>query len=319
MKQAHLFESNLMNLENKGELLKSMKLIEAHERVVYSSIQDRKKIQWPNGARVALCIVPNVEHYEYLPPAHPIRNAYPRTPHPDVFSYGAKDYGNRSGLWRMLDVLDHFNIRATASLNIGVIEHYPEVFQAMEDRHWDYIGHGMYNTRYMWGVSEEEELHHIQACVDLYRQRTGRQLMGWLSPALSHTLLTPDLVAQAGIRYLCDWVHDDQPWPMRVREGKLITMPYSVDLNDAVTHRQGYESEEFSRMVIDTFDTLWREGELSGRVMSIAVHPYNMGQPHRIGHFEKALAHIMKHDHVWIATGTEICECYEQHICGDVC
>ena len=154
---------------------------------------------------------------------------------------------------------------------------------ACEERRWDFMGHGMYNTRYLWGATEDEERAHIAECVELYRQRTGRQLQGWLSPALSHTLRSPDLVAEAGIRYYCDLVHDDQPWPARVRAGRLITVPYSVDLNDAVTHRQGYEAEDYARMAIDTFDTLWREGEQSGRVMCIAVHPYNMGQPHRIG------------------------------------
>lgn len=288
-------------------------MISAEDRIAYRAIHDRPRIQWPGGARVALCVVPNIEHYEYLPPAHPIRDAYPRTPHPDVFSYGEKDYGNRAGLWRMMDVLDKHGLRGTVSLNLGVIEHYPEVFEACEARGWDYLGHGLYNTRYMWGVPEEEERAHIVQCVDLFRRATGRQLAGWLSPALSHTLLTPDLVAEAGIRYLCDLVHDDQPWPVRVRRGSLISMPYSVDLNDAVTYRQGFESEDFARMVIDTFDTLWREGAESGRVMSIAIHPYNMGQPHRSRHLDAALTHILSHEGVWRATGSEIADWYCEH------
>ena len=282
----------------------------AENRIAYAPIGRRPTLEWPGGARVAFWVVPNIEHYEYLPPPHPIRNAYPRMPHPDVQAYGGKDYGNRAGLWRMFDVRDRYRIRATASLNLAVIEHYPEVFAACEQRGWDYMGHGMYNTRYMWGVSEDDERAHIAQCVDLFRRHTGRQLQGWLSPALSHTLRTADLVAEAGIRYFCDLVHDDQPWPVRVRSGRLITLPYSVDLNDAVTQRQGYEAEDFARMVIDTFDTLWREGATSPRVICIAVHPYNMGQPQRIGHLEAALAHIMGHDGVWAATGTEIADWY---------
>jgi peptidoglycan/xylan/chitin deacetylase (PgdA/CDA1 family) len=284
--------------------------ISAEERIAYAPIGERPLLRWPGGARVALWVVPNIEHYEYLPPAHPIRDAYPRTPHPDVQAYGGKDYGNRAGLWRLFEVLDRHRLRATVSLNLAVIEHYPEVFDACEARSWDYLGHGLYNTRYMWGVSEEEQRAHIAQCVDIFRRRTGRQLQGWLSPALSHTLDTPDLVAEAGIRYYCDLVHDDQPWPVRVRSGRLVTLPYTVDLNDAVTQRQGFEADDFARMTIDTFDTLWREGEGSGRVMCIAVHPYNMGQPHRIGHLDRALAHIMAHDGVWAATGTEIADWY---------
>lgn len=287
--------------------------IAAEDRIAYAPIGRRPVIRWPNGARVALWVVPNVEHYEYLPPAHPIRNAYPRMPHPDILAYGGKDYGNRAGLWRMLEMFDRQGIRGTMSLNLAVIDHYPEVFEACVSRGWDAMGHGLYNTRYMWGVSEEEERAHIVDCVARFRRATGRALAGWLSPALSHTLRTPDLVAEAGIRYFCDLVHDDQPWPVRVRQGRLITLPYTVDLNDAVTYRQGFEAPEFARMVTDTFDTLWREGETSGRVMCIAVHPYNMGQPHRIAHLEGALRHILSHDGVWAATGSEIADWYLEH------
>lgn len=289
-------------------------MITAEDRIAYAPIGNRPVLKWPNGARVALWVVPNIEHYEYLPPAHPIRDAYPRTPHPDVLAYGGKDYGNRAGLWRMFEVFDKYRIRGTVSLNLAVIEHYPEIFAACEARKFDYMGHGLYNTRYMWGVSEEEERAHIATCVDLFRRRTGRQLAGWLSPALSHTLLTPDLVAEAGIRYYCDLVHDDQPWPVRVRQGRLITLPYSVDLNDAVAYRQGFEAEDFARMITDTFDTLWREGEESGRVMCLAVHPYNMGQPHRIAHLDAALGYIMSHQGVWAATGSEMADWYDHNM-----
>lgn len=288
-------------------------MIEAEDRIAFSAIGDRPRVRWPGDARVALWIAPNIEHYEYQPPAHPIRNAYPRMPHPDVLAYGGKDYGNRAGVWRMFEMFDALGLRATVSLNLGVIEHYPEVFEACEARGWDYLGHGLYNTRYMWGVSEEHERDHIHQCVELFRRRTGRQLQGWLSPALSHTLLTPDLVAEAGIRYLCDLVHDDQPFPVRVRRGRLMSLPYSVDLNDAVTHRQGFEAEAFARMITDTFETLWQEGEHGGRVMCVAIHPYNMGQPHRVKHLHRALASIVARPGVWRATGSEIADWYDQH------
>lgn len=280
------------------------------DRIAYLPIVDRPPLKWPGGKRLALWVVPNIEHYEYLPPANPIRDPYPRTPHPDVLSYGAKDYGNRVGLWRLFEVMDRHGIRCTVSLNIAAFEHYPEIFEACERRGWDYMGHGLYNTRYVWGASEDEERAMIRDCVDTFRRLTGRQLAGWLSPALSHTLRTPDLVAEAGMKYYCDWVHDDQPFPMKVRKGRLITVPYSVDLNDAVIHRQGYEAEDFYRMIIDTFDTLYREGAESGRVMCIAVHPYNMGQPHRIRYLDEALSYICAHDGVWKATGEEIADWY---------
>ncbi len=280
------------------------------DRTPYSPITERPALKWPGGKRLALWVVPNIEHYEYLPPANPIRNPYPRTPHPDVLGYGSRDYGNRVGLWRLFEVMDRHEIRCTVSLNVAAFEHYPEILAACERRGWDYMGHGLYNTRYVWGLPEDEERAMIRDCVDTFRRLTGRQLAGWLSPALSHTLHTPDLVAEAGMKYYCDWVHDDQPFPMKVRTGRLITVPYSVDLNDAVIHRQGYEADEFARMITDTFDTLYREGAESGRVMCIAVHPYNMGQPHRIRHLDEALSHICAHDGVWKATGEEIADWY---------
>lgn len=277
------------------------------QRVAYSAVTDRPPLRWPDDNRLALWVCPNIEHYEYLPPIGPVRDPYPRTPHPDVLSYGGKDYGNRVGFWRMLEVFDRHGIRGSVSLNLSVPDHYPEVFEACEARNWDYMGHGLYNTRYVWGVSEDEERAMIQDCVARFRSHTGRQLGGWFSPALSHTWATPDLVAEAGIRYYCDWFHDDQPFPMRVRDGQLITVPYSVDLNDAVCHRQGYEAEDFARMIRETFDVLYREG---GQVMCIAVHPYWIGQPHRIGAFDEALRYILGHEGVWKTTGGEIADWY---------
>lgn len=277
------------------------------DRVAYSAMPDRPALDWPEGKRLALWICPNIEHYELLPPVGPVRNPYPRTPHPDILTYGGKDYGNRIGLWRLLEVMDRHRLRGTVSLSLAVLDHYPEILEACEARGWDYMGHGLYNTRYVWGVPEDEERALIADCMERYHRHTGRTLPGWFSPALSHTWSTPDLVAEAGLRYYCDWFHDDQPFPMRVRGGRLITVPYSTDLNDAVCHRQGYEADGFARLIRETFDVLYREG---GRVMCIAVHPYWVGQPHRIDAFDEALAYVLGHDGVWAATGSEIADWY---------
>ena len=186
-------------------------------------------------------VVPNVEHYEYLPPAGP-RDPWPRTPHPDVLGYGVRDYGNRVGLWRMFDVMDHFGIRGTSSLNLAVFDHYPQILEAHEKRKWDVMAHGLYNTRYHWNMAEDAERAAIAECVESYRRHTGRQLAGWFSPAATFTENTPDLVAEAGIKYYCDWYHDDQPFPIRTRSGKLITIPYQMDINDAMTYRHSIEA-----------------------------------------------------------------------------
>ena len=278
------------------------------DRVAYSPIVDRPPLAWPNGARLALWVVPNLEYYELLPPPYRERNPWPRTPHPDVQQYGLRDYGNRVGLWRLFEVMDRHAIRCTVSLSLALFEHFPELLTECEARRWDYLCHGIYNTRYLFGMPEDEERALVRDCVDTYRRLTGRALAGWLSPGLTYTLNTPDLVAEHGVKYYCDWVHDDQPVPMRVRGGqRLITLPYSVDLNDTVMHRQGHDAEEFSQLIRDQFDTLYAEG---GRVMCIALHPYVSGQPHRIGLLDGALAYVMSHDGVWQATGEEIADWY---------
>jgi allantoinase len=285
-------------------------------RISYAPIDRRPPIRWPNNARVALWVVPNVEHYEYLPSRNSVRDPWPRTPHPDVLSYGMRDYGNRVGIWRLFETLDRYPVRCTLSLNLANFQRYPLIFSACEARGWDVLCHGIYNTDYLWDMPEDQERAYIAECVELYRHLTGRQLRGWYSPAMSHTLHTPDLVAEAGIDYWCDWVHDDQPFPFQVRQGRLITVPYTVDLNDAVMYRQGFEGEEFARAAIDCFDTLNREGETNGRVMCLAIHPYLMGQPHRIGHLARVLDYVCSHDSVWHATGSDIASWYYANMYG---
>lgn len=280
------------------------------ERMPYQAINDRPRLVWPNGARVAVWVVPNVEHYEYLPERIGARDPWPRVPHPDVLGYGLRDFGNRVGFWRMTEMTERLGIPLTLSLNLANWVHYPEIFEASKARGWDVMAHGLYNTRYHWGLSEAEERAAIAECVDIYGNLTGQMLRGWFSPAATWTDNTPDLVAEAGISYYCDWYHDDQPTRMTVRQGRLITLPYQMDINDAMIWRHHFEAEAFAGMIIDHFDTLWREGAEQGRVMCIALHPYIMGQPHRIRALERALRHVVEHDAVWMTTGAEIADWY---------
>ena len=279
-------------------------------RVDYSPIIERPPIKWPNGARVAFWVVPNVEHYEYLPDLDGQRNPWPRTPHPDVQQYSYRDYGNRVGFWRMLESLDKHNIRCTVSLNLAVFEHYPEVGQAMIERNWDFMSHGIYNTRYLNTLSEEEEREFYRDNVETLKRHTGKQLKGMLGPAISGTERTPDLMAEAGLIYHTDWMHDDQPVPIKVKSGKLVSVPYSVETNDGVVFRNYCDGDYFTRICKDQFDRLYEEGAESGRVMCIAIHPFLTGQPHRIKYLDRALDYIMSHDGVWQTTADEIAEYY---------
>ena len=282
-----------------------------HERIAYSAWPERAPIVWPNGARIALWVAPNIEHYEYLPEVVRVRNPWPRVPHPDILGYGLRDYGNRVGVWRLMEVFDRFALPCTVSLSMAVLDMYPEIAEAMLKRRWEFMSHGLYNTRYHWGMSEHEERAAIEECQAIHRRHTGRGLPGWFSPAASNTLNTPDLVAEAGIAYLCDLYHDDQPTPVKVRSGELYSLPYSMEINDSIAWRRGMEAEAFAQKICDEFDTLYAEG---GQVMNIAVHPFIMGQPHRIEHLARALEYILGHSGVWCATGSQIIDGYRQQM-----
>ena len=282
-------------------------------RVDYLPMADRPRISWPNGARVALWVAPNVEHYEYLPPRDPGRNPWPRSPHPDVQGYAHRDYGNRIGFWRMLEALDRYDVTCTASTNLAVFEHYPDIGKAMADRGWEIMSHGIYNTRYLSSLSEEEEREFYVDCVETLRRHTGQQLRGMLGPAVSNTIRTPDLMADAGLTYHADWLHDDQPIPIHVEKGRLVSVPYSIELNDVPVFLHHYDTDDFVAMVKAQFDTLYEEGSVSGRVMALALHPYLMGMPHRIDGLEEILDYLLGHDLVWQTTASEIADYFLDH------
>jgi peptidoglycan/xylan/chitin deacetylase (PgdA/CDA1 family) len=283
-------------------------------RVDYLPIVDRPPITWPDGARVAFWVAPNVEHYEYLPPRNPVRNPWVRNPHPDVQGYSQRDYGNRVGFWRMLEVLDKHRTRCTVSLNLAVFEHFGEIGAAMLERNWEVMSHGIYNTRYLNGMSEEEERAFLVDTIETTRRHTGLPLKGMLSPAVGNTLLTPDLMAEAGLIYHADWMHDDQPVPLRVRSGaRFVTVPYSTELNDVPVFLNHFTGADFVAMAKAQFDVLYREGADSGRVMCLAIHPYLMGTPQRARHLEQILDHVNAHDGVWHTTAGEIAEHFLAH------
>ena len=281
--------------------------------VPYSPIVERPVIAWPERARVALWIVPNVELREYLPPPNPVRDPWPRVPHPDVQQYSFHDYGNRVGFWRMLSVFDDLQLRCTVSLNLAVLERFPEIRDAIVERNWEVMGHGIYNTRYLYHLSESEERAFYRECFELAERLAGQRLRGMLGPSVSASERTPDPLAEAGFVYHADWALDDQPVPLTVPSGRLVAMPYTYELNDAALFRRHVEGDEYVTICKAQFDRLYEEGAESGRVMCLPLHPYLIGQPHRIGALAKVLAYIRSHDLVWIASGSEIAEYYLTH------
>ena len=272
----------------------------------YLPYSRRPKIEWPGGAQIAFWVAPNVEFYELEPPKNPSRAAWAR-PAPDVLNYSYRDYGNRAGFWRMAEAMDRCGMRGSVSLNVAVCEHHPEIIKACVERGWELYSHGTYNTRYLFNLSEAQERAVIQDSIDTIRKASGQKLDGWLAPALTYTERTLDLVAEMGLTYVCDLFHDDQPGPVKVKNGKLASIPYSLEMNDVIAYNVNLVSpRHYGEIIRRQFDRLYAEGEESGTVMCIPLHPYLIGQPYRLKAFEDALAYITGHDRVWLATGREI-------------
>jgi peptidoglycan/xylan/chitin deacetylase (PgdA/CDA1 family) len=275
--------------------------------------ETRPKITWPNGARVAFWIAPNIEFYEIDPPRNPTRAAWAR-PHPDVLAYSYRDYGNRVGFWRMLEVFDRCGVRGSVSLNVAMCQHHPEIIEECAKRGWEFYSHGTYNTRYLFGMSEEQERAVIQDSIDTIRKYTGQKLDGWLAPALTYTERTLDLVAEMGLTYVCDLFHDDQPCPVKTKTGTLVSIPYSLEMNDAIAYSVNQVGPRaYAEIIRRQFDKLYEEGADSGTVMCIPLHPYLIGWPYRLKAFEEALRYITSHDKVWLATGREIAHHFITH------
>jgi allantoinase len=284
-----------------------------HERFDYSPIVQRRPWRLPRGARIAVWTIVNVEEWS-------IEKAMPRqylsTPQgvavvPDVPNWAWHEYGMRVGFWRILEALQKRKIKATTAINAHVCEAYPAVAQAMRDLDWEFMGHGVVQGA-MHLLPDQPAA--IREAIRLLEKFTGRKPKGWLGPGLTETWETLDYLAEAGIEYVSDWVNDDQPYPIRTRAGTLVSVPYSIELNDIpMMVIQHHESEAWLRRCADQFDRLYAEGAKNPRVMAIAVHPYIHGVPHRIKYFEAVFDYVRKKKGVWLTTGEEIYEWYKAH------
>jgi len=281
-----------------------------HGRFEYSPIAARPPLRWPNGARLAVWIIPNIEHFRFDRPSTsitPLTTGFV----PDVLNYSWRDYGVRVGIWRMMDIMSRHRARGTVALNAEVCEYYPQIIEAGNTLGWEWMGHGRSNSELLAGLGKAEERKVIREAVARITEGTGHAPRGWLGPALTETAHTLDLLAEAGVEYVGDWVNDEQPYPMKVKSGRMYSIPYSIEINDIPAILDGKQSgESFGRMIRDQFDTLYEDAAVSGRVMSICLHPFLIGHPFRAKYFAEALAHIAGREEVWLATGAEIIDAY---------
>ena len=290
------------------------KLPSARERVPYRSIVSDRPFRLPGGARVAVWTIVNVENW--MPDAPMPRTVLPppmgQPLLPDIPNWCWHEYGMRVGFWRFVEVLQRRDIKATFAVNGSAIEVYREACEAARAAGWDFMGHG-FVQKPMHRVEDEAQA--IRATVDAIRTFTGKPPRGWESPGLTETERTADLLAEAGIEYVADWVLDDQPVGIATRTGELVSVPYTVELNDVVISAvQQQPSDEILRRGRDQFDRLWQEGERVPRVMAITIHPYLTGVPHRIRYLEALYDHILGHEGVIVCTGAEILDFYRASV-----
>jgi len=282
------------------------------KRLRYSAIVDRPPLTLPDKARVVVWPVVNVEVWDIGRPMP--RQALPpptgATLLPDVPHWGWHEYGMRVGFWRMKAVLDELKIVPSLSVNARVCIDYPRVARAARDSGWEFMGHS-YDQRPTH--TEPDPVAMIRQSVKVIREFTGRPPVGWMGPGLTETLDTPDQLAAEGIRYIADWVIDDEPCTIRTRGGELVTLPYSLELNDiAMMVVQHHAAGEFVTRTMDYFERVYQEGKERAKIMAIAVHPYISGVPHRIKYFETVLRRLRKQKGVLFWNGEKILDWYQK-------
>ena len=276
----------------------------------YKPIKERPKLRWPDGKRLAFWVIPNIEVFA-------LDERMPDGPGgsggiiPDVHTWSIREYGCRVGVFRHMEVLSKHGIRATVALNSEICLYRPEIIKAGNKLGWEWMGHNQSNTRRLNTLPPGTERDVVKATFDQIEKGTGTRPKGWLSSGLQETWETLDYLVENGGTYVADWPIDDQPFLMDVGGKRLVSVPYSTQLNDKPAFEDlRVTADEFATMIRRQFDVLYRESADSGRVMALALHPYITGMPHRIDALDAALSYISRHDDVWLATGSEIVEAY---------
>ena len=280
------------------------------ERALYSAIVDRPPLALPQGLRLILWPVVNLEVWEIERPM--ARQVLPAPTGvsvvPDLPNWAWHEYGMRVGVWRFFEAFDQRQIRPTLALNADVISVYPRVASAARDRRWEFMGHGEVQMP-IHQVKDQRAM--IERCIEKCAAFTGERPVGWLGPGLTETEETPDLLAAAGIKYVGDWVHDEEPAEIQTAHGPLVTLPYTVELNDIpMMMVQHHTSDVFLARARDQFDRLYAESAGRAKVLCFAIHPYISGVPHRIKYLEAFLDYARGHAGVDFWTGAEILDWY---------
>lgn len=283
-----------------GPALDFDSMLTTHGRYPFSPISQRKAWDWPGGKRLALYIAVNIEHFPFgegmgVPLA-------PAQPEPDVVNFSWRDYGNRIGVWRLLELFDELKLPAAALANSAIYDHAPQIMAAFRQRGDEIVGHGRTNAERQGPMSEAEERALIEKATAVLTRHEGKKPAGWMGPWVSESRVTPDLLQEAGYQYLMDWGHDDQPVWLKTRGGRILSIPYPKPTNDLpAMHGHSAAPSDWADMVIDYFDEMLHQSRNQALVCCLSLHPFLVGFPGRLRQLRRALEHIAAHrDRVWI-------------------
>ena len=278
------------------------------ERCDYSAIVDRPPLKLPGGARVIFWTIVNYEVWDISRPM--ARQVLPAPTgvslQPDVVHWAWHEYGMRVGCWRFYELFKRLGIKPTLAANARICEDYPRVAEQAKKDGWEFMGHA-YDQLPIHKNDDQAGM--INRSMDVIQKFTGTRPVGWLGPGLTQTLDTPELLAMAGVKYIGDWVYDDEPTTIRTANGPLVTLPYTLEINDIpMMIVQHHESDYLARRAIDQFDRLYAEGKDRAKIVTLAIHPYISGQPHRIKYLEQIYDYVNQFDGVLHWNGAEILE-----------
>lgn len=285
-------------------------LLPEHGRFDYSPITRRPDYRWPNGAGLAVYLGFNIEHFAFGEGMG--ASIGPASPQPDVLNYAWREYGNRVGAWRCLELFDDLQLPSAALINTALYDHCPELIAACQARGDELVGHGHTNAERQGVLPEAVERELLASCRERIERESNVAPQGWLSPWISESAHTTDLLAETGYTYTLNWCHDDQPTRMRTRSGRdFWSIPYPQELNDIpmIVARQ-MDGKDFAQMIVDNLDEMLRQARRQPLVMGIALHPYIVGQPYRLLHLRKALERIARardENQIWMTTPGAIC------------
>ena len=289
-----------------------------HDYWDWSPFIVRPVLKWPNDAKLAICLLVDLGHYEWQPPPEafdPPSHTPPHSmnPYPDYVTVTFREYGHRVGIFRIMQAFDKHGIKATVPMDAYTADHYPGLIRECQSRGWEIIGHGLTQRQAITSLmTEEQERNYIECSLAALEQATGRRPLGWLGPEHSQSTRTPKILAEFGLRYCCDFPNDEQPYRVLTPSGELYALPCMIEIGDVMGHfNRKLSMKRWVRMVKETFDVMYEEGADSGLFLEFRLHPWCIGQSYRIRYLEEILAYIKRSD-VWIATGSEIVDWYRK-------